>query len=79
MRRAIFVLVLTALTAVLIASCGEKTATRVDTVGELDSLQHKLLWADQRISQDTWNAMTTGSADSLDFFVNLRQFVLYSA
>ena len=79
MRRAIYVLFLVSLAALLVTSCKEKTATRVNTVDELDSLQHRLLWADERINQETWNAMTTGSADSLDFFVNLRQFVLHSA
>ena len=79
LRRAVFVLVLTVSVVLLVGSCSEQRASRVDIVGELDSLQHKLLWADERISEETWSAMTTGSADSLDFFVNLRRYVLYSA
>ena len=56
-------------------SCKEEsmTAERMQTM--LDSLEIKLDWLDYRLAGESWQAGTTGQADSLEFYGNLYDYV----
>jgi len=60
----------------LIAACKEERITKDRVTQTLDSLEHKFVWLDYRISQELWEQYTTGSSDSLRFYEGLFNYVV---
>ncbi len=62
--------------AMLLISCQETPITREQVLTTMDSLEQKMDWLDYRIAQETWNLYTTGTADSLDYFRGLYNYLI---
>ncbi|MDF1544586.1 MAG: M3 family metallopeptidase [bacterium] len=52
------------------------TANTQNVIPLMDSLEHKLDWIGYRMSLEYWDLYTTGQADSLKFYEDLRHYVL---
>ena len=57
-------------------ACREDQVATEDITLTLDSLEHKLEWLDHRLALENWLLLTTGTADSLEFYRALQDRVV---